>query len=983
LAQNHRSALIVESDSTRQLQLRLALGELGVECTCVGDAREAWGAFARNRPTHVFAALQTQGANGEQVSAGSDFLRKLDSDYIGTMPRVFITCSEEELAGSEPVDAEAYLVWPVLKSTLQGLFAGTGMAGDKAGRQATRLRELYDMSLLGSEFLRELDQVISRATIGFQVSDCILWGPAHESYWPRSTQEIPSGQWPRIRERCELALHAGTTVMISLGMGSAAVQRGVGQSMIAAPIGPVGEAPIAGICLLRNDSNVFSPEAADSLRIVARRLSNELAWMSAHNRLVAEHEKLRQTALLDPMLGVWTRPALQQAIANQIAADADRSQPIAIVMLDYQGLRQVNDHHGHIVGDAVLAHFAKVVRSTLRSQDQLGRVGGDELAAMLVDCPLAEAEHRANLILQALADNHFEDGDLVVHHQVQAGVTIIGEDETNSDAAFARTQVAINTGKVKRDSVVVAENNSESNAVAPKASQGNLLSAGATLGGMYRILHEISRGSMGVVYRGEDLGLGRPVAIKLLRADLSSDKELVAKFRSEAALLASLHHRNLVQVYSFGTESDTVYFVMELVEGEPLSSIVYNQAQQGGFISLEAVSKIVEEIAEALEAIHSLGIVHRDVKPDNVLVDRINDRAVLVDVGIAKRQGDARDAAGTPGYAAPESFMEADESPPTDVYGLAATAYTLLTGQAPYSANPLEVVVHQQLHDPPPAPTAIRPDLNTAVDLVLATALAPDPTQRYRSANAFSIALSRALTKRNTGSIPVPQASIQEDGVGTTPSAPPVPLTTPSTYRVSVPVHAPRGQATGGRSRGVIFRVAGQFLQQRLGRKWYRDMLNEEPRLGELLMPTIPPDSWQRTSHLLKLLERMQVSDEPGAAIVKELGGHIASATLASLFGANPATQRPEARLKAAESYWNRYHTWGALEVHSTSEGNVHITLRDGPGHTLLCYLLSGMFAQIATLSGETDTECMIDTCAGLGDTECSFTVQWAQTERQ
>src|SRR5262249_31560717 len=135
-------------------------------------------------------------------------------------------------------------------------------------------------------------------------------------------------------------------------------------------------------------------------------------------------------------------------------------------------------------------------------------------------------------------------------------------------------------------------------------------------------------------------------------------------------------------------------------------------------------------------------------KPANILLDRERDRAVLVDVGVAVKAGDARDAAGTPGFAAPEAFLEQEGGPPTDVYGLGATMYCLLTGRPPFGSGPAPQVVQRQIHDPLVPPSQLRPGVTAAVDAVLAKALAPIAKKRWgESASAFAIALARALER--------------------------------------------------------------------------------------------------------------------------------------------------------------------------------------------------------------------------------------------
>jgi hypothetical protein len=271
--------------------------------------------------------------------------------------------------------------------------------------------------------------------------------------------------------------------------------------------------------------------------------------------------------------------------------------------------------------------------------------------------------------------------------------------------------------------------------------------AGRTLG-HYRLLSLIGTGGMAEVYRARDTRLPREVAVKVLPATLASDPSYVQRFRSEARRVAKLRHPNIVPVYEFGEQDGLLYLVMPLL-GESLRD---RMSRAGGRLPIPEALAVAIQVAEALEAAHVQGIVHRDVKPENVLLDP-DGSALLTDFGIARelaflrRPGSVQTLAatglpvGTPEYMAPEQLRGGPVDQRADVYGLGAVLYELLTGRAPHeAATPYEVAA-LSLTAPIIPPSKLNPDIGPQLEAVMMMALSRDVNQRYHSLAAFIRAL--------------------------------------------------------------------------------------------------------------------------------------------------------------------------------------------------------------------------------------------------
>ena len=264
--------------------------------------------------------------------------------------------------------------------------------------------------------------------------------------------------------------------------------------------------------------------------------------------------------------------------------------------------------------------------------------------------------------------------------------------------------------------------------------------------GKYEIRTEIGRGGMGAVYRGYDPMLERYVAIKVLAPHLVWEADFVERFLREARAAARLKHPNIVTIYDVGQESGWYYYVMEYLEGQTLSELI----QRRGPLSSEQAISILRPLADALDYAHHEGLVHRDIKPGNILLGKAG-RVTLTDFGIARAAQQARLTAtgtilGSPTYMSPEQTKGLSVDSRSDQYSLAVVAYEMMSGRVPFEADSTLSLMYKVVHESPPPIRQAVPGLPAGVEAVLGQALAKEPGDRYRTVSAFIEELGKALS---------------------------------------------------------------------------------------------------------------------------------------------------------------------------------------------------------------------------------------------
>ncbi len=296
----------------------------------------------------------------------------------------------------------------------------------------------------------------------------------------------------------------------------------------------------------------------------------------------------------------------------------------------------------------------------------------------------------------------------------------------------------------------------------------------ALVGGRYEILGLVGVGGMGSVYRARDTELEEVVALKVLRKELVEMPGMLERFRQEVKLARRVTHTNIARTFDIGEHEGEKFLTMEYVDGESLAELA-----AAGPMPLTKVVALARDLCAGLSAAHAAGVVHRDLKPDNVLIAR-DGRLVITDFGIARavREGDAvvktnGRPIGTPAYMAPEQVQGGDVDARADVYALGAMLYELLTGDRAWPGEAVLAVAAARLLEPPPDPRVKCPSLPEGVAGVILRCMAKDRDARFASAAD----VGRALERANAAATPSPQA-----GPVTRPSARPPPAENPRTW---------------------------------------------------------------------------------------------------------------------------------------------------------------------------------------------------------
>ena len=444
------------------------------------------------------------------------------------------------------------------------------------------------------------------------------------------------------------------------------------------------------------------------------------------------------------------------------------------------------------------------------------------------------------------------------------------------------------------------------------------LSNGANLG-TFRILHPIGEGGMARVYKAYQPSMERYVALKVLPSSLAEDPQFVSRFIREARTIAALEHRNILPVIDFGEQNGITYMAMRFVEGGTLKELLSK-----GRLNLHDCLDLISQICAALDYAHRRGVIHRDVKPSNVILDS-EGAAYLMDFGIAKVVGKGSDltatgaAIGTPAYMAPEQAMGGDVDGRTDIYALGVVLYEMVVGRVPFQADTPMAVLMAHLRDPLPLPSEIDPTTSEEVEAVIIKALAKSPEDRYQKASELAEAFRKAVNATAQKVESSTLITLIQEVQTSRPELPAHPVT-PAT---------PSGQRTPASDPRIKERVEKDYIEG-LSAYWVRDWLKARAcfqavldvdagykdalsRLGEVekqmhleelydqAQEAMKLKDWQAAQEKLNELVQIDRTYQESAAMLKSVQLHIELSGLYAQAEQLHQAEQPQAVVKIIE----------------------------------------------------------------------------------
>lgn len=341
----------------------------------------------------------------------------------------------------------------------------------------------------------------------------------------------------------------------------------------------------------------------------------------------------------------------------------------------------------------------------------------------------------------------------------------------NGRCALCDSEIAIPTGEFERRENVTVTGMDWSRAATPPSSGINAseqtLDPGTILSERYEIINLLGQGGMGVVYKARDIELDRLIALKVIRPELAGDQKTLRRFKKELILARQITHRNVIRIFDFGSSNNVKYITMEYVEGQDLASVLDQRRPTAKESAL-----IVRQVCRALEAAHAESVIHRDLKPQNIMLDA-SGRVRVMDFGLARSvemSGLTRTGAvmGTPAYMSPEQARGIPLDARTDLYSLGLILYELLTGETPFKAESAWAVLLARTQAPPPPPLAADPSVPQPLSDLAMKCLAIDPDDRYQSASEVAADLDGWLGDAIPASVVMTQASAAIPGIAPT-----------------------------------------------------------------------------------------------------------------------------------------------------------------------------------------------------------------------